>query len=305
MTSTTLSGRRPRAFTLIELLVVIAIIAILIGLLLPAVQKVREAAARTQCANNLKQLALGLHNYAGVNGDKLPPLRYALTPGATGNGQGSAMTALLPYLEQDALFKSHVAAADVTVNKGVVVKTFLCPADSTVGTGVGANGWAGSSYAINSLLVAKYSWFTVTNVDSPQMTITGITDGTSNTVAFAERKMLTEGTVLCARDKPHEWNGEDKYNSAAFAMYQSMGYYRASYPAYWSTSQWWFNSQSIQPNVAGTTGTRWGANSSHPATVQLAMADGSVRGVNQSTNILTFWTAVMPNDGMVLTSDWN
>jgi prepilin-type N-terminal cleavage/methylation domain-containing protein len=305
VTSTTLPGRSARAFTLIELLVVIAIIAILIGLLLPAVQKVREAAARTQCANNLKQLAVALHNYAGVHGDKLPPLRYSLAPGATGNGQGSAMTALLPYLEQEALFKAHVAAGDVTVNKGTVVKTFLCPADSTVGTGVGANGWAGSSYAINSLLVAKYGWYTVTDVDAPQMSLTGITDGTSNTVAFAERKMVTEGTVVCARDKPHKWNSEDQYNSAAFAMYQSLGYYRESYPATWSTSQWWFNSQSIQPNVAGTTGVRWGANSSHPATVQLAMADGSVRGVNRSTNILTFWTAVMPTDGMVLTNDWN
>src|SRR5438874_9045431 len=94
------SWRRPRAaFTLIELLVVIAIIAILIALLVPAVQKVREAAARSQCQNNLKQLALGLHNYHDIN------LTFPRCPPSNGNPSLGWTTFVLPYIEQPAIFK--------------------------------------------------------------------------------------------------------------------------------------------------------------------------------------------------------
>src|SRR5262245_61384699 len=115
-------GRR-RAFTLIELLVVIAIIAILIGLLLPAVQKVREAAGRMQSANNLKQLGLAVHNFNSAN-DLMPPMFGTVPQGGASLAGGSIFYHLLPYVEQDNLYKLGVDAS-----RSQAVKLLRAPLD--------------------------------------------------------------------------------------------------------------------------------------------------------------------------------
>src|SRR5947209_19021118 len=144
------SQRRP-AFTLFQLLVVLAILGLLIGLALPAIQKVRQAAARTQCANNLKQILLATHNCHDTYG-KFPPLAGAF-PNKT--GEGTVFFYLLPFLEQDRLYtsaKRDDGSFSVWNNDvySKVVKTFVCPSDASGGPDPRYEGWlALSSYAAN------------------------------------------------------------------------------------------------------------------------------------------------------------
>ena len=307
-----------RGFTLIELLVVIAIIAVLIGLLLPAVQKVREAAARMSCSNNLKQLGLAAQNYASANSDRLPPLTSSMTS-AQGTYNGTILLTLLPYVEQTALFSQRVAAAPGNTfvgpnNSGtpVAVKTYYCPSDTTVNNGVNTYNYAAASYGGNYQLfgsVIQNTAFT------PKYTIGNIPDGTSNTVAFAEHLstgFVSGGPCLNVWDA---WSTTNScfYTNGGDANHGPWIGVNANMPAisYWCTRgdtlngagpYYWYSIQ-INPGKAEKCH-RCSTSSGHSTSVQAALADGSVRSVSGSISQTTWILALTPDDGQPMGSNW-
>ncbi len=193
------TSTRSRGFTLIELLVVIAIIAVLIALLLPAVQAAPRGGGRSQCVNNLKQLGLAVMNYEGANGS-LPPTAYSVSP--TVNGM-SMKPRILPYLEQQALYNSinwYNQTYNNAVNSTVyttVLGTINCPSDTNIPCGLlkmpdGSSRQVGyTSYGNNIGTFYKNS---NNNLDGPSwrvgadppVTLALVADGTSNTAIFSE-----------------------------------------------------------------------------------------------------------------------
>jgi prepilin-type N-terminal cleavage/methylation domain-containing protein/prepilin-type processing-associated H-X9-DG protein len=191
------------AFTLIELLVVIAIIAVLIGLLVPAVQLVRETAARLQCKNNLKQIGLALHNSHDTNHNFPPGYQTFVDANNNDLGPGWGWGAfLLPFLEQDTLYRQIRFDLDIKdpLNAGVrthVLSIYVCPSEQKTGTFtvVDGNGSPlvdvarGSYVAMNGVLGVSSDAFDNNGafLRNSQMRIADITDGLSNTLFVGER----------------------------------------------------------------------------------------------------------------------
>ena len=210
------TSRRRVGFTLIELLVVIAIIAILIGLLLPAVQKVRTAAARSQTLNNLKQIGLACHNYHDARGFLPHPGQLGIGAATSTNpDSGPWSYQILPYLEQQAVFNSVLDTTAGAATRNVTLKAFLCPGRSRKGfAAIGdprpdgttvANGQSGATtdYALNTWLNGSLALNATTGLyegnegagglmAQPNMKkkLVGISDGTSNTVIVGSKKVV-------------------------------------------------------------------------------------------------------------------
>ncbi|MDY3555032.1 DUF1559 domain-containing protein [Gemmata sp. JC717] len=308
---------RRLAFTLIELLVVIAIIAVLIGLLLPAVQKVREAAARMKCQNNVKQLALAMHNYHSGNGQFPIGGQGLPCPGVTGSTVRTPfMPFLLQYFEQDNVYKLYDmnqafnAAANATAI-GIKLKVFQCPSDDERPQFVGSGGaadykgnyglnWGRWNYCDQGGPTANAAPLNVgTAGRAPFYERYGarmehISDGTSNTLMWLEMLQGIGETAPLDR-RGRLWNPD------------SCGYNVSTrFPPNSSTPDYTLCNNNPERGLPCTLGAGdnlnyyMGSRSRHTGGVNVAMCDGSVRFVRNAVDSATWAGASSMAGGEVL-----
>ncbi len=275
------------AFTLTELLVVIAIIAVLIGLLLPAVQKVREAAARIQSTNNLKQLGLAAHQYAADHGDRLPAI-----DGLSDRMGLSVHVILLPYIDQGNLYKRYVGSMNGGLSDVYSIPVFYSPADPTHGP---SDIYGLTSYADNAFVFTG-------DVDLDK----GFPDGASYTIMFAEHyaqscagtsfRWLAFMSMYTPYSPPEHFHGVelDRDRRATFADADLADVIPSSPPPS-LTFQVRPTQANCDPRIPQTP---------HPSGMLIALADGSVRTLSPGMSPATFWAAVTPAGGEVLGPDW-